>query len=66
MNHNRAAAMSDRERNSTNSIDSIVYSLCMNVPKKRQGRGGKEEDDRREEGVKISALLRRTKAGSYP
>jgi hypothetical protein len=25
-----------------------------------------EEDDRREEGVKISALLRRTKAGSYP
>jgi hypothetical protein len=26
----------------------------------------KEEDDRREEGVKISALLRRTKAGSYP
>jgi hypothetical protein len=57
-NYNRALAMDDRKCNSANSID-LVYSLCMNVPKKRRGRGGmrEEEDDRREEGgVKIFSL----------
>jgi hypothetical protein len=61
MNYNRAAAMSERECNSTNSIDLIVYSLCMNVPKS----GGaevvcrEEEVDQREEGgVKIFSLLK--------